>query len=129
MKISYKNIIFSKQEKYVVAREDLDNLVENLRKLSRDHKVTLLIFSYRRLISWIDWQSEKHEVPILIVKPRETYSMCPRRGSRLVENGCSVLKCPRRGFEAYRDRVAVLNIERKGMFRIGVLRPPSLPCR
>jgi hypothetical protein len=34
---------------YAIAREDLTGLIEKLRELPRDHKVALLILSYRKL--------------------------------------------------------------------------------
>ena len=127
-KISYRIVMLAKNNQYAVAREDLTNLVESLRRLPRDHKVALLILSYRRLVSWIDWQSEKLGVPILVVEPRGTSSTCPRCGSRLRENRYRVLKCSRCGFEADRDRVAILNIEKKAMFKMGgSLTTPTAP--
>ena len=59
-KTSHEIVALAKQYQYTVAREDLTNLVENLRKLPKEHKVSLLILSYRRLEHWIDWQCEKH---------------------------------------------------------------------
>jgi len=46
--------MISKQNQCAIAREDLTGLVENLRKLPKDHKVKLLILSYRKLEFWID---------------------------------------------------------------------------
>ena len=127
-KISHRITMLAKQKQYAVAREDLTNLVEGLRRLPRDHRIRLIILSYRKLGLWIDWQSEKYGVPILVVDPRRTSSICPRCGSRLVENGYRVLKCPRCGFEADRDRVAVLNIEKKALLRMGgSLTTPTAP--
>jgi len=88
-------------------------LVENLRKLPKEHKVSLLILSYRILEHWIDWQCEKQGVPAVAIKPRGTSSICPICGSKLVENRYRKLKCIKCGFEADRDTVAILNIEKK----------------
>jgi len=112
-KTSHKIAVLAKQNQYAVAREDLTGLVESLRKLPRDHKVALLILSYRRLELWIDWQAEKHGVPVIIVEPRGTSSKCPRCGGKMKENGYRLLRCPVCGFEADRDTIAVLNIEKK----------------
>ena len=49
----------AKRHQYAVAREDLTGLIEKLRELPGDHKVALLILSYRKLAFWIDWQCEK----------------------------------------------------------------------
>ena len=45
------------QNQHAIAREDLTGLIESLRKLPKNHKVKLLILSYRKLTQWINWQS------------------------------------------------------------------------
>jgi IS605 OrfB family transposase len=112
-KVSHEIALLAKQYQYAVTREDLTKLVESLRKLPKGHKVALLILSYRTLEFWIDWQCEKHGVPIIIVEPKGTSTMCPRCNSKLVENGYRKMICLRCNFEADRDTVAILNIERK----------------
>ena len=112
-KTSHKIVVLAKQYQYAVARENLTGLVESLRKLPKDHRVALLILSYRKLEFWLDWQAEKRGVPLITVEPKGTSTTCPRCRARMRENGYRVLKCPGCGFEADRDTVAVLNIERK----------------
>jgi transposase len=103
-------------------------LVENLRKLPKEHKVSLLILSYRRLEQWIDWQCEKQGVPVITVTPMGTSTTCPMCSSKLVENGYRRLRCPRCGFEADRDTVAVMNIERIAISKMGgPLTAPTAP--
>jgi IS605 OrfB family transposase len=127
-KVSHKIASLAKQHQYAVAREDLTNLVEDLKKLPKEHRVALLILSYRRLEHWIDWQCEKNGVPLVVVDPRGTSTTCPVCGSKLVENGYRRLRCPRCGFEADRDTVAVLNIERKALIQMwGALAPLNAP--
>jgi len=118
-KVSHTITSLAIQYQYAVAREDLTGLVENLRKLPKEHKVGLTILSYRRLGHWIDWQCEKNGVPIIVVESRGTSTTCPRCGSRLVENSHRNLKCPRCGFEADRDMVAVMNIEKRALEKMG----------
>jgi len=117
-KTSHKIAVLAKQYQYAVAREDLTGLVESLRKLPKDYRVALLILSYRRLELWIDWQAEKHGVPVVVVEPRGTSSKCPRCGGKMKENGYRLLRCPACRFEADRDTVAVLNIERKALSKM-----------
>jgi len=106
----------------------LTNLVESLRKLPKEHRVSLLILSYRKLEQWIDWQCEKNGVPLIIVEPRGTSSTCPMCSSKLIENGYRRLKCSRCGFEADRDTVAILNIEMKALSKMGgSLTTPTAP--
>jgi IS605 OrfB family transposase len=108
-------VSLAKQHLYAVAREDLTNLVESLRKLPKEHRVSLLILSYRKLEQWINWQCEKNGVPIIVVEPRGTSTTCPMCSSKLIENSYRRLKCSRCGFEADRDTVAVLNIEKRAL--------------
>jgi putative transposase len=122
----------ARQHRYAVAREDLTGLIERLRELPRDHKVALLILSYRKLSFWIDWQCEKLGVPIIPVEPKHTSSICPNCSSRLKGNGYRRLKCPRCGLEEDRDRVAVLNIEKRALEQLepisgGPLTAPTAP--
>jgi len=118
-KTSHEIVALAKQYQYTVAREDLTGLVENLRKLPKEHKVSLLILSYRRLEHWIDWQCEKQGVPSIVINPRGTSSICPICGSKLVEVGYRKLKCNKCGFEANRDTIAVINIEKKAYKKMG----------
>ncbi len=124
-KTSHKIVVLAKQYQYAIAREDLTGLVESLRKLPKDHRVALLILSYRRLELWIDWQAEKRGVPLIAVEPEGTSTTCPRCSARMRENGYRVLKCTKCGFEADRDTVAVLNIEKKALYKMGVASDPA----
>ena len=51
-KVSYTIVKQAKEQQYAIAREDLTDLIENLRKLPKDHKVGLLTLSYRKLEFW-----------------------------------------------------------------------------
>jgi IS605 OrfB family transposase len=118
-KTSHEIVALAKQYQYAVAREDLTGLIENLSRLPKEHRISLLILSYRRLEQWIDWQCERQGVPVVAINPRGTSSTCPRCNSKLSENGYRIFKCPRCGFKADRDMVAVLNIERKAIKKMG----------
>jgi len=50
-KTSHEIVVLARQHQFAVAREDLTGLIESLRKLPREHKVSLLILSYRRILS------------------------------------------------------------------------------
>jgi IS605 OrfB family transposase len=127
-KTSHRIVILARQNQYGVAREDLTGLIERLRKLPREHKVSLLILSYRKISEWIDWQCEKHGVPSTAVDPMDTSTKCPRCSSKMRENGYRVFKCSRCGFEADRDTVAVLNIEKRALTQMGgSLTTPTAP--
>jgi len=124
-KLSRRVVEIARQHQYAVAREDLTGLVKSLGELPREHRVALLMLSYRRLEFWLDWQAEKLGVPVVVVEPGGTSTTCPRCGARLRENGYRRLKCPNCGYEANRDTVAVLNIERKALLKMGG--PPTAP--
>ena len=127
-KTSRKIVELARRYQYTVAREDLTGLVESLRKLPREHRVSLLILSYRRLEFWVDWQAEKGGVPLVTVEPRGTSSTCPRCSSKLVEGGYRRFRCPRCGLEADRDTVAVMNIEVRALSKVGgSLTTPTAP--
>jgi len=127
-KTSYMIISLAKQGQLAVAREDLTGLVESLRRLPKGHKSALLAFGYRRLAFWVDWQAEKNGVPILVIDPAGTSTICPRCGTKLVEVGHRRLRCPRCGLEADRDSIAVLNIERRALSQMGgTLASPTAP--
>ncbi|MEM3977500.1 MAG: RNA-guided endonuclease TnpB family protein [Fervidicoccaceae archaeon] len=127
-KISHEIVALAKQYQYAVAREDLTGLIENLSRLPKEHRVSLLILSYRRLEQWIDWQCEKNGVPLIVVEPRGTSTSCPRCNSKLVEDSYRRMRCPRCGFEADRDTAAVLNIEKRALIQMwGALTPLNAP--
>jgi len=127
-KTALEIVMRAKQNGYAVAREDLNGLIESLRKLPKNHRVKMMILSYRRLLYWIDWQSQKHGVRVIVVDPKDTSSECPKCGSKMVENGYRKMKCLVCGFEADRDIIAILNIEKKALIQMGrVLTPPTAP--
>ena len=114
-KTSRKNVALAKRHQYAVAREYLTGLIESLRKLPREHKVSLLILSYRKISELIDWQCGKHGAPVVVVEPKGASSRCLRCNSKMRESGYRVFKCPVCGFEADRDTIAVLNIEKRAL--------------
>jgi IS605 OrfB family transposase len=125
-KTSHKIVALAKQHLYAVAREDLTNLVESLRKLPKERRASLL--SYRKLEQWTDWQCEKNGVPVIVVEPRGTSTTCPRCNTKLNENSYRIMRCSGCGFEADRDTVAVLNIEKRALEKMwGALTPLNTP--
>jgi IS605 OrfB family transposase len=86
-KTSLEIVMMAKRLGYAVAREDLTELINSLRKIkSKDHRIKLIIMGYARLVKWIDWQAMKHGVPLAIVNPNGTSSECPKCDSMLEEN-------------------------------------------
>jgi putative transposase len=114
-------VIMAKELRYAVAREDLTGLINSLRKIkNKDHRTKLIIMGYAKLGRWIDWQAEKHGVPLAIVNPNGTSSECPKCDSKLEENGYRRHRCPRCGFEADRDVIGKLNIRKRALKKLRI---------
>jgi len=114
-------VIMAKELRYAVAREDLTGLINSLRKIkNKDHRTKLIIMGYSRLGKWIDWQAEKHGVPLAIVNPNGTSSECPKCDSKLEETGYRRLRCPRCKFEADRYIIGKLNIRKRALKMLGI---------
>jgi IS605 OrfB family transposase len=131
-KTSLEIVMMAKKLRYAVAREDLTGLINSLRKIkNKDHRTKLIIMGYSRLGRWIDWQAEKHGVPLAIVNPNGTSSECPKCDSMLEENGYRRLRCPQCNFEADRDVIGKLNIRKRALKILGVsggsLTTPTAP--
>jgi len=132
-KTSLEIVRFAKKLGYAVAREDLTGLINTLRRIkSKDHRTKLIIIGYARLERWIDWQAERHGVPLAIVDPRGTSSECPQCGSKdFEEAGHRRLRCPRCGFEADREVIRKLNIRKRALKILGIsggsLTTPTAP--
>jgi IS605 OrfB family transposase len=120
-KTSLEIVRLAKKLRYAVAREDLTELINSLRRIkSKGHRTKLIIMGYAKLGKWIDWQAMKHGAPLPIVNPNGTSSECPQCNSKLEENGYRRLKCPRCKFEADRDVIGKLNIRKKALKMLGI---------
>jgi IS605 OrfB family transposase len=125
-KTSLEIVMMAKKLGHAATREDLTGLINTLRKIkNKDHRTKLIIMGYKRLGKWIDWQAEKHGVPLAIVNPNGTSSECPQCGSKdLEEAGYRRLRCPRCGFKADRDVIGKLNIRKRALKKLGI-NPPG----
>jgi putative transposase len=126
----------AKKVGHAVAREDLTGLINTLRRIkNKDHRTKLIILGYSRLGKWIDWQAEKHGVPLAIVNPNGTSSKCPKCDSKgLKEVSYRRLRCPKCNFEADRDVIGKLNIRKRALKKLkikvipgGSLTTPTAP--
>lgn len=115
----------AKSLRAAVAREDLRGLMEGIRKLTKEHRRRLLYMGYSRLQYWIDWQAEKHGVPVVVVNPSGTSSTYPKCDAKLKEIRRRYMRCPNCGFEGDRDVIAVVNIRLRAMG--GSLVAPTAP--
>lgn len=112
--------------KAAIAREELKGLRGNVRKLVKNHRQKLIYMGYSRLLCWLDWQTEKHGVPVIAVNPRGSSSRCPQCGSKLRGVGYRRLRCAKCGFEEYRDVIADPNIRLSPTATHDECRPESM---
>ncbi|ADY01795.1 transposase, IS605 OrfB family [Vulcanisaeta moutnovskia 768-28] len=92
----------------------MNGLIKALRRLPKNHRVKLIMLGYGRLAYWIDWEAEKHGIPIKVVNPRGTSTKCPMCGVKMIKVGYRRLKCPRCRFEEDRDVITVINLSKMG---------------
>ena len=66
----------------------------------------------RRLQLYVDYKARLAGLPVHYLDPRDTSSLCPVCGGKLVKapNGRRVLRCPRCKLEGDRDVIACLNL-------------------
>jgi putative transposase len=88
------------------------NMIKDVRDPVLRHRIYQA--GFRGVIKAIEEKCLERRVPVVKVDPRNTSSICPFCGSKLMRgNAPRQLKCPKCGFKAGRDVVAVLNLERK----------------
>ena len=101
------------QENSALAIEDLRRLNQNFKDFSKNQKVKLHLWAYKKLLETLEFKAKVEGIPVIKVNPRGTSSECPVCQSRLKENGYRRLKCPSCRFEAGRDYIAALNVRMK----------------
>jgi putative transposase len=94
---------------YAIALEDLEGLKEKVNSKSDEVAWKFTMFAYRRLQYSIISKAVEHEVPVVVVDPRNTSSLCPRCGERLIYIHRLAI-CKKCGFKADRDSVGAMNI-------------------
>jgi len=88
------------------------NMIKDVRDPVLRHRIYQA--GFRGVIKAIEEKCLERRVPVVKMDPRNTSSICPFCGSKLMRgNAPRQLKCPKCGFKAGRDVVAVLNLERK----------------
>jgi len=95
---------------YAVALEDLEHLEKNIhRNHNSDVVWKLTMFAYRKLQVAIVNKAIEYGVPVVFVDPRNTSSMCPRCGEKLVYTH-RLGVCRKCGLKMDRDAVGAMNI-------------------
>lgn len=113
----------------VVAVENLPKKCpENMIKDVRDSRLRHRIYQagFRSVIKAIEGKCMERGVPVVKINPKDTSSLCPSCGSRLVGGDAPrAVRCDKCQYEAGRDVVAVLNIERRALQ--GLVTPGPMP--
>ena len=109
-----------------IALEDLSGIRDSI-NYSAEMNGRLHRWSFRKLLSIIEYKAKLRGVRVVFVDPAYTSTLCPRCGGRLSAspNGHRFLKCGC-GLEADRDVVGSLNIALRAR-RCGELRSPRKP--
>jgi putative transposase len=91
-----------------IVLEDLEGLRESINEKGRRARWELEMFAYRKLQHSIMSKALERGVPVVLVEPEHTSSLCPKCGSELkYVDRMAICKC---GFKGDRDRVGAMNI-------------------
>jgi len=91
-----------------IVLEDLEGLRESINEKSRRARWELEMFAYRKLQHSIVSKALERGVPVVLVEPEHTSSLCPKCGSKLkYVDRMAICRC---GFKGDRDRVGAMNI-------------------
>jgi len=108
-KFAKKLILKAEKYGHAIALEDLKYLRRNAVK-NEDRVVwKLSMFAYRKLQETVVSKAIEYGVPVVLVNPRNTSTICPRCGARLNYNH-RLASCGKCGFIADRDVVGAMNI-------------------
>jgi len=94
---------------YAIALEDLEGLREKVNSKSDEVVWKFAMFAYRRLQYSIISKAIEYEVPVVVVDPRNTSSLCPRCGEKLIYIHRLAI-CRKCGFKVDRDSIGAMNI-------------------
>ncbi len=97
-----------------IVLEDLNELWFNSSKKSSSIADRLSRFSYRKLQTAIMAKAIEYNVPIMFVNPKNTSSLCPRCGAKLVYEH-RLATCRKCGLIADRDTIGAMNIYLRGL--------------
>ena len=108
-KIAKVVVLKTKKHNYAIVLEDLEHLHVNITKNERNAIWKLSMLAYRKLQGAIISKAIEHSVPIVFVNPRNTSSVCPRCGSKLIYTYRLAI-CRKCRFVSDRDTVGAMNI-------------------
>jgi len=108
-KFAKEVVLKARMHGYAIALENLEELRESFNGKSGKLMWKLAMFTYGKLRESVISKAVEHNVPVVLVDPRNTSSVCPRCKSEIRYIG-RLGVCRRCGFVADRDRVGAMNI-------------------
>mgnify|MGYP000489323227 CR=1 FL=1 len=102
-------VLKAKKTKSIIVLEDLEKLWFNISRKFSTLANKLSRFAYHKLQRSIITKAVEYNVPILLVNPKDTSTMCPRCEAKLSYTHRLAI-CHRCGFIADRDKVGAMNI-------------------
>ena len=106
-------IKLASQNNSALAIEDLRRLNQSFKDFSKNQRIRLTLWAYKKLLETIEFKAKVEGIPVIKVNPKGTSSKYPICQSKLKENGYKRLKCPSCGFKGDRDYIASLNLKMK----------------
>jgi putative transposase len=107
-KLAREVVFKASKRKCAIVLEDLEGLREGINERSRRTRWELELFAYRKLQHSIVSKALEHNVPVMLVEPEHTSSLCPKCSRRLkYVDRLAVCRC---GFKGDRDRIGAMNI-------------------
>jgi len=101
------------QKNSALAVEDLKRLNSSFKDFSRNQRIRLALWAYKKILEAIEFKAKVEGIPVIKVNPKGTSTKCPICQSKLKEVSYRRLRCPSCGFKGDRDYIASLNLRMK----------------
>jgi putative transposase len=110
----------------VIVLERLDGIRNRLKASKRFNRM-MSSWTFRQLISFIEYKAARYGIPVVFVDPRRTSRTCPRCGhsSRSNRTDQSNFRCVVCNYRGNADAVAAINIARRGFEALADGRPDT----
>jgi len=113
-KLSKSIVTFAEEHGFGIVMENLKGIRRRInygKKMNR----RLHSWSFRRLQFYIEYKAKLEGLPVKYVDPKNTSSLCPICGGKLVASkGHRRLRCRKCGYENDRDIIGAVNILKRG---------------
>jgi putative transposase len=110
----------------VIVLERLDGIRNRLKASKRFNRM-MNSWTFRQLISFIEYKAARYGIPVVFLDPRRTSRTCPQCGhsSRSNRVGQSNFRCVACNYRGNADAVAAINIARRGFEALSEGRPDT----